>query len=158
MCRLCVLIATTDPSVSPSPGNPFRFSLSSWKIDPVCFPVANWSKCLTHVFPEPGKIGLKSILISHLIYLFVCLFVLLIEGWMNISIHWWLNPKSCLNQTSSSLFFHFEKGKILIKSNLLKSKSYSILLEIKKYNYRFWNSIRKKNVTSKKALVLSCLV
>ena len=80
MCRLCVLIATTDPSVSPSPGNPFRFSLSSWKIDPVCFPVANWSKCLTHVFPEPGKIGLKTILISHLIYLFV----LLIEGWMSI--------------------------------------------------------------------------
>jgi len=32
MCRLCVLITTTDPSVIPSSGKPLRFRLSSWKI------------------------------------------------------------------------------------------------------------------------------
>ena len=105
MCRLCVLIATTDPSVSPSPGNPFRFSLSSWKIDPVCFPVANWSKCLTHVFPEPGKMRLKTILISHLIYLFV----LLIKVWMSIPIRWCFTAKRKLERLQFSTSSSFGK-------------------------------------------------
>ena len=35
--------------------------------------------------------------------------------------------KSCLNQTSFSLFFYFGKSEILLKSNVIKSKNYCIL-------------------------------